>query len=202
VSLKVNVPEMQLMAVESIKPYWRNPRRITQDAVDKVAESIRQYGYVQPIVVDRDHVVIVGHTRLRAVVQLGWTEVGVYVTDLDEAKAKEYRLVDNRTSELSGWDHELLVNELREFPGELLDGFFPNVDLEIGQLEGRPEVTEQQLRNASDKVTRVKEADATATHTTGIVCPGCFHTFQVRTRSLPGLTQEDLDGLASGAAEG
>jgi hypothetical protein len=162
VSLKVNVPEMQLMAVESIKPYWRNPRRITQDAVDKVAESIRQYGYVQPIVVDRDHVVIVGHTRLRAVVQLGWTE----------------------------------------FPGELLDGFFPNVDLEIGQLEGRPEVTEQQLRNASDKVTRVKEADATATHTTGIVCPGCFHTFQVRTRSLPGLTQEDLDGLASGAAEG
>jgi hypothetical protein len=198
--VKIALPELVTLPLEEVKPYWRNPRRISQESVDKVAASIGEYGYVQPIVVDREHVIIVGHTRLQAVRQLGWAEVGVYVSDMDEEAAKAYRLVDNRTSELSAWDHELLRNELREFPDLLIGDFFPNVDLEVGQTATAAEVTEEQLRHAGEKITRVKEADPTATHTTTVVCPGCFHDFQVRTRSLPGLTQEDLDGLAYGTA--
>lgn len=193
--MKIELPPTVTLPVDQVKPYWRNPRRITSEAVRKVAASIRDYGYRQPIVVDTDHVIIVGHTRFQAIQELGWTEVPVLVTDLPEQKAKEFRLVDNRTNELSQWDHDALVVELREFERGIVEDFFPNVDLEIGKLDVRSEVSDSDIRNATERVTRVTEADPKATHTTAVVCPSCFHSFPVRTRSLPGLTYEDLETL-------
>ncbi len=197
----LKLPEAATVPIGGVQPYWRNPRRIPQEAVDKVAASIAAYGWQQPIVTDRDGVVIVGHTRLAAAQQLGLTEVPVLVSDLPEDKAREYRLIDNRTAELSSWDQAALVTELREFDPLLLEGFFPEVSLGIGDAASSHDVTADDVKNAAERVTRVSEADPAATHVTEVVCPGCLHTFHVRTRSLPGLSQADLDELAYGPAE-
>lgn len=196
--MKLQLPRVAEVPIDSIRPYWRNPRRISSEAVDKVAKSLAEFGWQQPIVTDRDGVIIVGHTRHAAARQLGWDVVQVSVADLDDEKAKQYRLIDNRTAELSHWDHEALLTELREFGGDLLEDFFPEVDLQIGDAAASNDVTREQIEGAQEKVRRVTEADPAATHTTDVVCPACFHTFAVRTRSLPGLTQEDLDLLAYG----
>lgn len=98
--------------IKKVKPYDRNPRR-NDNAVDAVAASIREFGFRQPIVVDRDGVIIVGHTRLKAAKKLGMKEVPVLVADdLTEEQVKAYRLADNKTGELSGWDFAELEEEL------------------------------------------------------------------------------------------
>src|ERR1700687_2041004 len=95
--------------------YARNARKITQAAVDKVAASIDAFGFRQPIVVDKDHVVIVGHVRLRAAKKLGMTHVPVHVAaNLTPAQVKAYRLMDNRSHEEVEWDLGMLGAELLE----------------------------------------------------------------------------------------
>ena len=195
----INLPETKTVAVEDIKPYFRNPRRIPAEAVEAVATSIREYGYQQPIVVDTEMDVIVGHTRLQALKKLGVTEVPVYVADLPEEKAKEYRLIDNRTGEMTTWDHSALVLELREFEQGLLEAFFPDIDLEIGQINSAVgTVTQQDVDAAESSVRKVKEAESILT--TEVVCPSCFHSFKVRTDSLPGLSRNDLSEMQDGGA--
>ena len=98
--------------VQEIIPYENNPRN-NDEAVDKVAESIKEFGFKQPIVVDKDGVVIVGHTRLKAAKKLGLETVPVVVAeDLNEEQAKAYRLADNKTNELAEWDFDALDIEL------------------------------------------------------------------------------------------
>ena len=99
-------------SLNALKPYEGNPRRIPKSAVDAVAASIRQYGFRQPIVVDPDGVIIVGHTRLQAARKLGLESVPVHVADLTPEQARAYRLADNRAGEFSAWDDEVLTAEL------------------------------------------------------------------------------------------
>lgn len=100
--------------IDLIKPYWRNPRK-NEKAIESVKESIKKYGYNQPIVVDEEYVIIVGHTRCKALRELGYEEIDVIVkTDLSEDKAKQYRIADNKASEKAEWDEDLLMYELRE----------------------------------------------------------------------------------------
>ncbi len=192
--MAVELPEAVVLPLSEIKPYINNPRAIPDEAVQAVKTSIQSYGYVQPIVVDRNHVVIVGHTRLRALTELGVTEAQVYVLNVSEDKAREYRLIDNRTGELSQWDHRALVLELREFEEPLLNQFFPDIDLEIGQLHDMA-VTQEDVERATEKVQTVTAAPIAPT--VEVECPSCFHTFKVKAASLPGLTQADLDVLAA-----
>lgn len=104
--------KIQLWTVDKVTPYKKNPRR-NEDAVEKVAASLKEFGWKQPIVVDKDGVIIVGHTRLLAALRLGMREVPVLVaTDLSPAQVKAYRLADNRVHEESEWDEELLALEL------------------------------------------------------------------------------------------
>lgn len=99
--------------VSEIKPYAKNPR-INDGAVKAVAESIREYGFKQPIVIDKDGVIVAGHTRLKAALMLGLDTVPVIVADdLTPEQVRAFRLVDNKTSELSVWDDELLAEELK-----------------------------------------------------------------------------------------
>jgi DNA modification methylase len=98
--------------VARVIPYKKNPRR-NQDAVEKVAASIKEFGFQQPIVVDKDSVIIVGHTRLLAALRLGLTEVPVLIArNLTPAQVKAYRLADNRVHQEATWDEELLKLEL------------------------------------------------------------------------------------------
>lgn len=190
--MSVKMPETQVVPIGQIKPYDNNPRRIPKEAVAAVKKSIEEYGYQQPIVVDTDHVIVVGHTRYQALVELGVDEVEVYVTDLPDEKVREYRLVDNRTSEMSTWDHAALVIELREFETELLEFYFPDVDLEVAAITDAL-VTDQDVEDATKGVLTVKEAPVFLT--TEVVCPSCYHSFEVRTDSLPGLSRNDLQEM-------
>lgn len=105
---------VEMVNISDIKPYKRNPRK-NENAVDKVAESIKQFGWQQPIVVDKDGVIIVGHTRYKAAKKLGFTEVPVlWATDLTEEQVRAYRLADNKTNELAEWDIALLDEELAD----------------------------------------------------------------------------------------
>lgn len=99
--------------VEDITPYESNPRTISDEAVDRVAKSIKEFGFQQPIVVDKDKVIIVGHTRYIAAIELGLDEVPIHVADnLTDEQVKAYRIADNKTGEIAGWDKALLRSEL------------------------------------------------------------------------------------------
>ncbi len=127
--------------IDDIIPYHNNPRK--NQAIDKVASSIKEYGFQQPIVVDKHMVVIVGHTRLLGAKKLGLKEVPIVIADLTEAKAKAYRIADNRVNEESDWDFKLLQGELNilldletdlnltGFSSDELDSMFSKEEIEI-----------------------------------------------------------------------
>ena len=100
--------------LDSLVPYANNPRR-NEKAIGPVAASIREYGFVNPIVVDKDNVIICGHTRFLAAKRINLEQVPVIVADdLSERQIKAFRLADNRVAEIAVWDEERLHEELRE----------------------------------------------------------------------------------------
>jgi len=103
---------IELRPVESLKPYDKNPRK-NDPAVEPVMKSLREFGFRQPIVVDKDGVIVVGHTRWKAARQLGLAQVPVHVaSELTPAQAQAYRIADNRTGAIAEWDLDLLPAEL------------------------------------------------------------------------------------------
>lgn len=134
--------QIRRVQIAEIVPYENNPRR-NDDAVEAVAESIRQCGYRARIIVDENMVVLAGHTRLKAMQRLGWTECEVQVEDdLSEEQKRKYRLLDNKMSELAGWDFDRLTQELDglDFEGMDIDWRLPEVspiDLEEDGGENR-----------------------------------------------------------------
>jgi ParB-like chromosome segregation protein Spo0J len=103
---------VEMRPISSVHPYENNPRQ-NDAAVDAVAASLREYGFRQPIVVDEDGVIMVGHTRYKAAVKLGLGRVPVHVAvGLSPAQAKAYRIADNQTATLSSWDDDKLPLEL------------------------------------------------------------------------------------------
>lgn len=105
----MNVVNVKL---EDLKPYENNPRK-NKDAVDYVANSIKQFGFKVPIVIDKDNVIVCGHTRYLACKKLKINEAPcVIADDLTEEQIKAYRLADNKVSEVATWDYELLNEEL------------------------------------------------------------------------------------------
>ena len=114
--------KIQMIPPEELIPYDRNPRR-NDKAVGVVMKSIEEFGFRVPIIVDPDMVIICGHTRARAALKLGLTEVPVVIADdLTEEQIKAYRLADNRVAELAEWDEELLRQELAKITGVDLAG--------------------------------------------------------------------------------
>lgn len=108
--------KIEMWPIDRPIPYAKNARVLSARAIDVVADSLREFGWRQPIVVDAKDVVVAGHTRLRAAKErLKLSEVPVHVaSDLTPAQIKAYRLADNRTNEESGWDWGLLGPELGE----------------------------------------------------------------------------------------
>jgi len=113
---------VQDKAISDIKPYQKNPRH--KYDINKVAQSIKEFGFQQPIVVDRAGVIIVGHGRYEAAKSLNLKTIPVTIADLPPEKAKAYRIADNKTNEYSDWDMGLLIQEFTD----LLDN---NYDLEL-----------------------------------------------------------------------
>lgn len=108
-----------------LKEYENNPRN-NDAAVDAVAKSIQDFGFKVPIVIDRNNVIVAGHTRLKAAKKLGLETVPCIIADdLTEEQIKAFRLADNKTAELAEWDFEKLETELAELAemGVNMDGF-------------------------------------------------------------------------------
>src|ERR1051326_1701276 len=117
-------------SLNKILPYVQNARKIKSIAIDKVAASVHEYGWRQPIVVDKDGVIVIGHVRYLAAQKLGHDQVPVHVAEnLTPAQIKAYRLMDNRSHEETDWDKDLLSIEL----GELKDLDF---DLDLTGFSG------------------------------------------------------------------
>ena len=107
--------QIKLAEISNIKPYENNPRKLSEQAIKKVAMSLKEYGIRQPIVVDKNMVIVAGHTRYRASKKLGLKQVPISVIDnLSEEQINAYRIADNRTAEESEWDNELLKMEIKE----------------------------------------------------------------------------------------
>lgn len=152
-----------LLALADITPYENNPRN-NEDTVKKVANSIKKFGFNQPIVVDKDNVIIVGHTRYLAAQELGLTEVPVIVAgNLSDEQARAYRLADNKTGELAGWDFEKLALELEQI--EDIDmgdfGFIEGSDLDITDDDF---LSENQIKEKEPKK---------------VTCPHCGQEFEL-----------------------
>ena len=104
--------EIVYRGIDEIRPYENNPRK-NDGAVDAVAASIREFGWKVPVVIDKDGVIVAGHTRYKAAQKLGIERIPcVIITDLTEEQIKAYRLVDNKVSEFSRWDYDLLKKEI------------------------------------------------------------------------------------------
>ena len=153
--------EIVYLKVDELIPYINNPRDNSL-AVDAVASSIKNFGFNQPIVVDKNKEVIVGHTRLLAAKKIGLESIPVIIAkNLDDAKAKAYRLADNKVSELATWDQEMLAMELEELGLIDIDMTeFGFADDEVqGFNLGDVVIDEPEIDVSDDIITYVKPGD-------------------------------------------
>lgn len=127
--------QIAMKRVDEVRPYEANPR-INDEAVEAVAESIKQFGFRQPIVVDDAGVIVCGHTRWKAAQRLGISEVPVHVArDLSAEQIRAYRIADNKTAELAEWNLELLAGEMAELRDAGIDWSLLGFDQdELAQL--------------------------------------------------------------------
>lgn len=127
--------QVQSMKISEVKPYPNNPRN-NDDGVEAVANSIKEFGWQQPIVVDKDNVIIVGHTRYKAAKKLGMDKVPVVVaSNLSDEQVRAYRLADNKTGELTDWDMSLLDDELGDIADIDMSDFGFDLDLDDDEVE-------------------------------------------------------------------
>lgn len=126
--------------IKDIKPYKNNPR-FNDNAVDYVANSIKEFGFKVPVVLDKNNVIITGHTRVKACEKLGIEEIPcIYANDLTEEQVKAFRLADNKVGEIADWDFDLLNNELDDIEFDMSEFGFLDMDLKEENKE-RKEAT-------------------------------------------------------------
>ena len=139
--------------ITDIIPYDKNPR-LNDGAVEAVANSIKEFGWRAPIVVDKDMVIICGHTRLKAAIQLGLEEVPVHIADnLTPEQVQAYRIADNRTGEIAEWDYSLLPVELKELQDS---------DFDLSLLGFDADELDKLLNGEEENVVAEGETDADA----------------------------------------
>lgn len=128
--------DMQLVPVSKLVPYVNNARTHSPEQVMKLRSSLREFGFINPIIIDRDYGIIAGHGRLLAAKEEGITEVPcVFVDYLTEAQKKAYILADNRMVMDAGWDEELLRVEIEALQGEAFDVSLTGFDeMELADL--------------------------------------------------------------------
>lgn len=121
--------EIKIVKLSDIKPYFNNPRDNSR-AVDPTMKSIQKYSFIKPITVDRDGVIICGHTRYIAAFRLGLTEVPVIYSDMNEELCTAFRIADNKLAELGYFDQTELVEELKKMkaPAEMQSFFFEDIN--------------------------------------------------------------------------
>ena len=143
---------IEYIKIKDLIPYERNPRN-NEISVDAVANSIRKFGFMNPIIIDRNNVIVCGHTRLKAAKKLNLVEVPcLRADDISDEDIKAFRLVDNKTGELATWKNKLLDEELAEIC---------RIDM---SMFGFPEETKVDIEQNSEDVAEVEKM---------VKCPHC-----------------------------
>lgn len=157
--------KVETVSIDEIKPYENNPRN-NDDAVEAVANSIKEFGWQQPIVVDNGGVIIAGHTRYKAAKKLGHKEVPIVVAaNLTKEQVNAYRLADNKVGELANWDTKKLDDELQA----LLD----QIDMTDFGLDENIEF------DPADDIDVDLETDDKDKKLIQVTCPNCGEVFTV-----------------------
>lgn len=158
----INV-EVQNMSINDIKPYDNNPRD-NDNAVDATANSIKEFGWRQPIVVDKDKVIVAGHTRYYAAKKLGYDVVPVVdASDLNDEQVRAYRLADNKTGELADWNTKLLDDELQSILDIDMTDFGFDENIEFAPAD--------EVEVKIDEPTEIEHKEVT--------CPHCGEVFKI-----------------------
>lgn len=155
--------EVQQIDITLIKPYAKNAKQHPEEQIDKICRSIQEFGFNQPLVLDKEHVIIVGHGRFEAAQQLKMTHVPAVIADLTPEKAKAYRLADNKLNE-TDWEMDLVLEEIKaleEVDFDISLTGFTDADLEIFNPD------------SSGAAGRLDQTD-----TKEVECPACHHKFQ------------------------
>ena len=155
--------KIEIVDINTIKPYENNPRKLKDSAIEKVAKSIKEFGFRQPIVVDKEKIIVVGHTRYRASKKLGLTTVPITIADnLTPEQINAYRIADNRTNEEAEWDIELLKTELKDlqlkdfdldltaFDEDQLNNFLFEIKEGLTDEDAVPETPEEPITKLGD----------------------------------------------------
>ena len=123
--------KIEYVDIDSIKPYENNPRH-NEEAIPYVMNSIKEFGFKNPIIIDKNNVIIAGHTRLESAKRLGMKEVPIiYADDLTEEQVKAFRLADNKVSEKAEWDFNMLDAELADLDIDMTDFGFDKLDINV-----------------------------------------------------------------------
>ena len=131
--------------IDEIIPYENNPRN-NEEAVDYVANSIKEFGFKVPIIIDKENVIVSGHTRLKASQKLGLKEVPViYADDLTEEQIKAFRIADNKTGEKAGWDFDKLKIELGDIDLDMTNFGFGDFELSMLVDDMEPEPYDDEI---------------------------------------------------------
>lgn len=177
------IDEIELIDPDDLIPYQNNPKEHPQWQIDKLASSIKSYGFDQPIVVDQANEIIKGHGRLQAARKLGLDEVPVIQRDdLSQAKAKASRIADNKTHMDTGWDIDSLALEFEELEDEGFDpeetGFDPE---EVDSIIEQQDFDIDEFFEAEDEGEFVDDSteggSAEGPPPGEFECPECGHTF-------------------------
>lgn len=133
--------EIKYMNINDVKPYKDNPRHNTDEAIEKVKESISKFNFQNPIIVDKNNEIVAGHTRRLAAIDLGMETVPVIIADdLTDEQVRAFRLADNKVAEFSEWDMELLQSELNMLEDIDMDDF--GFEDELANLDDEDEYEE------------------------------------------------------------
>lgn len=149
--------------IDEIKPYENNPRD-NDEAVEYVAKSIKEFGFKNPVIIDKNNVIVAGHTRYKACKKLGIDNIPCVVADdLTDEQVKAFRLADNKTSEFASWNFGLLDNELTNILNlDMSDFGFSLEDIEL-------EVDDEDF--ISDEKVEKKDKE--------IICPNCGEKIKI-----------------------
>lgn len=163
--------KIEMLKVKDLIPYERNPRN-NKDAVDVVANSIKEFGFKNPIIIDKDNVIVAGHTRLLAAKKLKIKEVPcVRADDLTDEQIKAFRIADNSTAQVAEWDFDLLKFEIEDLPEfdfadfglefetveETVEKLDDKYSAEIGEVIYEPKETKHKIKDLFDMPTRFDE---------------------------------------------
>ena len=168
--------QIHIISIHDIRAYENNPRKIPEEAIDKVANSIKEFGFKVPVILDKDNIIVAGHTRILAAKKLNIEEIPCIIADdLTDEQIKAFRLADNKLSELSGWDFEKLDIELEELDFNMSDFGFnldlsENEELDINSFltKAEPEIESENTPIASTVTVPASNSDAHV-----IICPEC-----------------------------